>query len=66
MRLDTDKIRQTVRLLNLQYSQRETAKQVGISRNSVKVIYEKLKQFPIHNNELNLFTNLELLNYFEI
>lgn len=66
MRLNTDKIRQTVRLLNLQYSQRATAKQVGVSRESVKVLYEKLKLFPIHNNELNLFTNIELLNYFEI
>lgn len=66
MRIETDKIRQAVRLLNLEYSQRETAKQVSISRDSVKVIYEKLKLFPIHNSELNLFTNLELLDYFEI
>ena len=54
MRIETDKIRQAVRLLNLEYSQRETAKQVSISRDSVKVIYEKLKLFPIHNSELNL------------
>lgn len=66
MRLETDKIRQTVRLLNLHYSQRETARQVKVSRNSVKFIHEKLKLFPINNVEINLFTNNELLEYFEI
>lgn len=66
MRIETDKIRQTVRLLNLKHSQRETSKQVGISRDSVKTIHDKLQLFPILNSELNLFTNTELLDYFEI
>lgn len=66
MRLDTDTIRQVIRLLNLEYSQRETAKHAGVSRDSVKVLYEKLKLFPIKNNELQIFTNNELLDYFEI
>ncbi len=66
MRLETDKIRQTIRLLNLEYSQRETAKLVRVSRDSVNVLFKKLKLFPIKNDELNLFTNIELLEYFEI
>lgn len=66
MRIKTDNIRQTVRLLNLQYSQRDISKQVGISRDSVKIIHDKLQLFPILNSELNLFTNTELLDYFEL
>ena len=66
MRIETDKIRQIVRLLNLGYSQRSTAMQVQSNRSSVKTIYDKLKIFPIDNIELNLFTNLELLDYFVI
>ena len=66
MRIETDKIRQIVRLLNLGYSQRSTAMQVQANRSSVKTIYDKLKLFPIDNSELNLFTNVELLDYFEI
>lgn len=66
MRIETDKIRQVIRLLNLKYSQRETAQQVGISRATLKLIYDKLQLFPISNSELNLFTNAELLEYFEI
>ena len=59
MRIETDKIRQVVRLLNLGHSQRLTAMQVQVNRSSVKTIYDKLKLFPIDNIELNLFTNLE-------
>lgn len=66
MRIETDKIRQVVRLLNLGHSQRLTAMQVQVNRSSVKTIYDKLKLFPIDNIELNLFTNLELLDYFEM
>lgn len=66
MRLETDTIRHVIRLLNLEYSQRQIAKQISISRDSVKVLYEKLKIFPIKNNELYLFTDKELLDYFEI
>lgn len=66
MRIETDKIRQVVRLLNLGHSQRLTAMQVQVNRSSVKTIYDKLKLFPIDNSELNLFTNVELLDYFEI
>lgn len=66
MRIETDKIRQIVRLLNLGYSQRSTAIQVQTNRSSVKTILDKLKIFPIDNSELNLFTNIELLDYFEI
>ncbi|ANF83232.1 hypothetical protein A3K93_13370 (plasmid) [Acinetobacter sp. NCu2D-2] len=66
MRIETDKIRQVIRLLNLKYSQRETAQQVGVSRATLKFIYDKLQLFPIENSELNLFTNAELLEYFEI
>ena len=50
MRIETDKIRQAVRLLNLEYSQRETAKQVSISRDSVKVIYEKYEKLSLANS----------------
>ena len=66
MRIETDKIRQIVRLLNLGYSQRSTAIQARANRSSVKTIFDKLTLFPIDNSELNLFTNLELLDYFEI
>lgn len=66
MRIETDKIRQIVRLLNLEHSQRSTAIQARANRSSVKTIFDKLTLFPIDNSELNLFTNLELLDYFEI
>ena len=66
MRIETDKIRQIVRLLNLGCSQRSTAIQARTNRSSVKTIFDKLTLFPIDNSELNLFTNLELLDYFEI
>lgn len=49
MRIETDKIRQIVRLLNLGYSQRSTAIQVQTNRSSVKTILDKLKIFPIDN-----------------
>ena len=64
MRIETDKIRQIVRLLNLGHSQRSTAIQARVNRSSVKTIFDKLTLFPIDNSELNLFTNLELLDYF--
>ncbi|MCA4250607.1 IS21 family transposase [Acinetobacter baumannii] len=66
MRIETDKIRQIVRILNLGHSQRSTAIQARANRSSVKTIFDKLTLFPIDNSELNLFTNLELLDYFEI
>jgi len=66
MRIETDKIRSVVRLLNLNFSQRKIAQQIGISRKSISTIHEKLKIFPLKNSELNLLTNNELLEYLEI
>lgn len=66
MRVETDKIRQTVRLLNLGYSQRQISKQVSIHRTSIKIIHEKLLLFPIQNENLNQFTDSELLDFLEI
>ena len=39
MRVETDKIRQTARFINLGYSQREISKQVKIHRSSIKIIH---------------------------
>ena len=66
MRVETDKIRQTARFINLGYSQREISKQVKIHRSSIKIIHEKLMLFPIQNDELKLFTDNELLEFLEI
>lgn len=66
MRIETDKIRQAIRLLNLKYSQRETAKQVNVSRDTIRILFRKLKLFPIQNSTLNSYTNQEILNHFEI
>ena len=66
MRVETDKIRQTARFLNLGYSQREISKQIKIHRSSIKIIHEKLRLFPIQNDELKLFTDNELLDFLEI
>lgn len=66
MRLETDKIRQAIRLLNLKYSQREIAKQINVSRDTIRVLFGKLKLFPIDNRKLNSYTNQELLHHFEI
>lgn len=66
MRVETDKIRQTARFLNLGFSQREISKQIKIHRSSIKIIREKLSLFPIQNDELKLFTDNELLDFLEI
>ena len=66
MRVETDKIRQTARFLNLGYSQREISKQIKIHRSSIRIIREKLQLFPIKNDELILFTDHELLDFLEI
>lgn len=66
MRIETDKIRQAIRLLNLKYSQREIAKQINVSRDTIRVLFGKLKLFPIDNRKLNSYTNQELLHHFEI
>ena len=50
MRIEIDKIRQIVRLLNLGYSQRSTAIQARANRSSVKTIFDKLTLFPIDNS----------------